>query len=118
LLEASFHTQPGSTDTTSAGADARSSPENMAQIHSYLDVTKNVQLNASAYFTDRVREFNVPSYISTDLNLSWQLSEEMNLTVGVLNLLDDKHPEFGSTGNVSVAGDVPRTVYAQLSYKF
>jgi iron complex outermembrane receptor protein len=118
LLEASFHPKAGSADTADATHDATSSPQNMAQIHSYLDVTKNLQLNASVYYVDRIREFNVPAYISTDLNVSWQINEAMNLTVGVNDLFDPEHPEFGSTGNLSVAGQVPRTVYAQLSYRF
>jgi outer membrane receptor protein involved in Fe transport len=42
----------------------------------------------------------------------------MNVTVGVNNLFDPEHSEFGSTGNLSVAGQVPRTVYGQLSYRF
>jgi outer membrane receptor protein involved in Fe transport len=42
----------------------------------------------------------------------------MQCSIGVTNLFDNQHPEFGVTGNQGVAGQVPRTFYAQVSYRF
>jgi hypothetical protein len=35
-----------------------------------------------------------------------------------LNLFDNAHPEFGVTGGQTVATEVPRTFYAEVTYSF
>ena len=117
LLEARF----GSADTSDLGTARNnqfSAPRNQAQIHSYWDITSNLQLNAGAFYVGRVREFNIPAYISTDLNLTWRPKESLEITVGVMNLFDNHHPEFGVTGGQGVASETPRTFSGQISYKF
>jgi len=117
LLEATFENERGSTDTTSAADDQGSAPENQFQLHSNLDITKNIQFNSAVYYVGRVPEFDIPSYFSTDLNVTWQIREGMALQVGVLNLLDSNHPEYGERQG-TIASQTPRTIYAELSYKF
>jgi len=117
LLEAAFETEPGSTDTTTAASEAGSAPQNQFQIHSYLDITKNIQFNAGLYYVGSVAAFNIPSYFSTDLNISWQIKQGLVVQVGVLNLFDNQHPEFGAAQG-STSSETPRTVYAQLTYTF
>jgi iron complex outermembrane receptor protein len=112
LLEATFE-----TETTTAAGEAGSAPENQFQIHSYLDITKNVQFNAALYYVARVPAFDIPAYFSTDLNITWLIKEGMTLQVGVLNLFDNQHPEFGAAQG-STASETPRTVYAQVTYKY
>jgi iron complex outermembrane receptor protein len=117
LLEATFENERSSTDTGSAADDQGSAPENQFQLHSNLDITKNVQFNSAVYYVGRVPEFDIPSYFSTDLNVTWQIREGMALQVGVLNLLDNNHPEYGERQG-TIASQTPRTIYAELSYKF
>jgi iron complex outermembrane receptor protein len=118
LLHATFERVPGSTDTTSVATDSGSSPKNQAQLHSYLDITKRLHLNTGVYFTDRIAQYKVPAFVSTDINLMWEPKDGMELTVGVTNLVDNRHPEFGVTASQGLAGEVPRTVYVQASYSF
>jgi outer membrane receptor protein involved in Fe transport len=70
------------------------------------------------FYVGDVNKFNIPGYISTDLNVVWSPRESMQLSVGVMNLFDNHHPEFGVTAGQGVASETPRTVYAALSYKF
>ena len=96
-----------------------SSPVNQAQLHSYWDVTKTVQVNASVYFVDKLTGQGVPSYVRTDLNLVWRPRPGLDLTVGVQNLVDSHHPEFNPTASTPTLGsEVPRTVYGQVTYRF
>jgi iron complex outermembrane recepter protein len=118
LLHATFERVPGSRDTSSAAGDAGAAPRNQAQLHSYLDITPTVHFNASAYYCDEIPAQNVPSYVSTDLNVMWEPQTGMEITVGVANLVDDRHPEFGVSFGQGYADEVPRTVYCQLSYTF
>jgi iron complex outermembrane recepter protein len=110
LVEAKF----SALDTT----DADSAPKNMAQIRSNLDVTRHVQFNAAVYYVSSVGEFNVPGYVSTDLNLAWKPTKDLSCSIGVLNLFDNHHPEYGTNSIEGVASEVPRTFYGQLSYAF
>jgi iron complex outermembrane receptor protein len=118
LLEVAFESEPGSTDTISAGRDDGAAPENQFQVHSSLDVTKNVQFNTAVYYVGRVPLYDVPSYLSTDLNVSWQIKEGVVLQVGILNLFDPHHSEYGILPDNAIASETPRTIYAELSYKF
>jgi iron complex outermembrane receptor protein len=95
------------------------SPRNQAQLHSYWDVTKRVQLNASAYYVDALNGQGVPSYIRTDVNVAWQPRPGLDLSVGVQNLFDGGHPEFSHGGTTdTLSTEVPRTVYAEATYQF
>jgi iron complex outermembrane recepter protein len=95
-----------------------SEPSHQAQFHSYLDIGKNVQFNSSVFYVGRIGEFDIPGYVTTDMNVVWQPTESMSLSVGVFNLFDARHLDFGASHGQGIASETPRTVYAQLSYKF
>jgi outer membrane receptor protein involved in Fe transport len=90
----------------------------MAQIRSYLDITRHVQLNVGAYYVGAVGEFHTAPYISTDLNVAWKPTEALKCSIGVLDLFDSHHPEFGTTKIEGISSETPRTVYLQMTYQF
>jgi iron complex outermembrane receptor protein len=118
MLHSTFWRVKGSNDTTSAATDVRSSPQHQAQLHSYLDITKTLHFNTGIYFTDKIAQYNVPALISTDLNVMWEPTDGVEVTVGVANLFDNRHPEFGVVAAQGFADEVPRTFFAQLTYRF
>jgi len=117
LLEARFHAGDAA-NAVSAKNDEGSAPRNQAQIHSYLDITRNLQFNAGVSYVGRVPEFDIPAYVATDLGLVWRPKDSMEFSVGVTNLFDNHHPEYAVTAGQGIASEVPRTVYAQVNYKF
>jgi iron complex outermembrane receptor protein len=118
LLHSTDYLSRGSRGIVYPVGFAQSAPQHQAQVHSYLDITKNLQFNAAVYFTSSVGEFNVPAFWSADLNLKWEPVEGLEMSVGVINLFDTQHPEFGTTAGQGIADQIPRTVYAQLTYRF
>jgi len=102
------------------------SPENQFQIHSYYDLTRSLQFNGSAYYvqglpvivSDPFRNQNVGSYFRLDLGMTWKPRENMSFSVGVQNLLQNRHAESGSIGISVVPSEVPRSVYAQFEMTF
>jgi iron complex outermembrane receptor protein len=118
LLHYTAELAAGSKGTVLLVDHAQSAPEHQAQLHSYLDITRNLQFNAAVYFTGSVGEFNVPAFVSTDLNLTWEPRPGLVMSVGVLNLVDNQHLEFGTTAGQGYADQIPRTVYAQMTYRF
>jgi iron complex outermembrane receptor protein len=118
LLEASFHPGPGSNDTEDARNLEGSAPEHQAQVHSYWDITTNLELNCGVYYTGHVSEFDIPAYLLADVNVVWRPRDAMELKVGVMSPFDNHHPEYGVTEGQGLASEPPRTIYAELSYKF
>ena len=116
LLEAKF--QAENKSVIGVAAVQGSAPKNQAQVRSYFDVTRNLQFNSGIYYVGRVDAYHLSGYISTDLNLVWHPREAMELSVGVVNLFDNHHPEFSSSGSEGLPSQTPRTFYAAMSYKF
>jgi iron complex outermembrane receptor protein len=108
----------GSHDPTTAEFLEGGNPRNQSQVHSYLDLTKNLEFDASLYFVDSLAYLKVPSYFRADLALTWKPRENMEFTVGVQNLLAPRHREYGSLSTDIQATEIPRTVFAQLTYRF
>jgi iron complex outermembrane receptor protein len=107
---------------------AGSNPQNQFQIHSYLDVLKNVQFNTSLYYVDALRYINgtasgsgiqdVHAYFRLDANIRWQITQNMTFAIGVQNALQDRHLEFGNVSAQALATEVPRTFFAQWTMAF
>jgi iron complex outermembrane receptor protein len=92
-------------------------PRNQAQIRSYYDITKDLEFNAAAYYVEALSAPGVPGYVRVDLGLTWRPAKDVELSVGVQNLLDDRHPEFG--GQFATEGtEVQRAVYGQFVMRF
>jgi iron complex outermembrane recepter protein len=94
------------------------SPENQAQLHSYYDITRNLEFNASLYYVDALALESVPSYIRLDLGIAWRPTPNLRISVGVQNPLDSAHLEFSSPNGDANSAEVPRTVYGEVSYTF
>ncbi|MEO8342210.1 MAG: TonB-dependent receptor [Gallionella sp.] len=58
---------------------------------------------------------NVPAYVVLDVHLGWKISRAMNMSLSGFNLLDNRHPEFGSSASRSEIG---RSVYVKLLWGF
>jgi len=95
------------------------SPRNQAQLHSYWDVTRAVQLNASLYYVESLPGLGVPAYVRTDVNVAWRPRAGLELSVGVQNLFDAGHPEFSQNlTSFTQRTEAPRTVYGEVTYQF
>ncbi|MDB5325762.1 MAG: hypothetical protein JWM57_1331, partial [Phycisphaerales bacterium] len=98
--------------------DSNSAPQHQAQLRSYWDMARNMELNAGVYYVGAVGAYDVPAYISSDINFVWRPKEGMTFTAGVMNLFDNHHPEFDIAGGQGIGDELPRTLYAQLTYQF
>jgi iron complex outermembrane receptor protein len=101
-----------------AGFYRGTSPENQAQLHSYFNLLRNLQLNTAVYYVSPLAEGHVPANVRVDANIDWRIRDGLDLMVGVQNLFDDRHPEFPGTESYYVPTELPRTFFAQLTYRF
>ena len=90
--------------------EERSSPRNMAQLRSYLDIGDTLEFNAAAYYVDRIPQLNIGAHTRLDLGLSWQANARTRIELWGQNLLEGRHAE--ASGAM-----VPRGVFARLTFE-
>jgi outer membrane receptor for monomeric catechols len=60
----------------------------------------------------------VASYTRLDTQLTWKLSERVELSLTGQNLLRDHHVEFNDQFQAVNSSQVKRSVYAKLTWQF
>jgi iron complex outermembrane receptor protein len=90
--------------------EERSSPTNMAQLRSYLDIGDDIEVNAAVYHVDRIEQLGVDPYTRFDLGLTWRPRPQLRLELWGQNLLHAGHQE--ASGAM-----IPRTLQAQVSFE-
>lgn len=94
-----------------------SSPHNQFHIRSHMDLPYKLQFDTSLYYVDSVPSYDVPSYTRVDSRLAWLPYENLELSVVVQNMFDDRHPEWG-TRHLLHTSEIERGFYCQLRWKF
>jgi iron complex outermembrane receptor protein len=117
FLTVQVHQSSSSTDAVNQDLIEGNSPRNQFQLHSYYNITKDLEINSSLYYVENLRSGNVPSYLRLDAAVTWRPKKDLELTVGIQNALDDHHPEFGNSLN-TIANEIPRSLFAQLVWKY
>jgi iron complex outermembrane receptor protein len=122
FLQMNLHRVDGSNDAGSEQQE-NASPRNKAQLHSYYDITRNLQVNGALYWTEGIGSQStppgagIPGYLRLDVGLTWRPADGLELSVFGQNLLDDRHPEF-SNRLYEVSSEVPRSIYGQLTWRY
>jgi iron complex outermembrane receptor protein len=99
------------------------SPENQFQIHSYLNLPYQVELNGALYYVDQITAVlgdstaSIPSYFRLDLGLTWRPTQSLELGIWGQNLLADQHVEFTSFVTTTVTEN-PRSIYGRITWHF
>jgi iron complex outermembrane receptor protein len=117
FLTLQLHQSSSSTDIVNQSLIEGSSPRNQFQLHSYYNITKDLEINSGLYYVEHLRSGDVPSYLRLDAAVTWRPTKDLEFTIGVQNALDDRHAEFGNSLN-TVASEIPRSVFAQLVWKY
>ena len=92
-------------------------PRNQLAIRSYMDLPANIQFDAMLFYVDALDGLDVPSYTRLDVRLGWNPTKNLSFSLKLQNLLDNRHPEFGSIGALR-ASEVPRSFYGKLTWQF
>jgi len=98
-------------------------PQHQFNVRSYIDITRDLEFNAAAYYVDQTLHLNgpipvtTPSYMRLDLGLTWRPAKSRELSVRGQNLLDDRHSEFISY-HASFLTEVPRGVLGKITWRF
>ncbi|MFN0086234.1 MAG: TonB-dependent receptor plug domain-containing protein [Blastocatellia bacterium] len=94
------------------------SPRHQAQLRSFLKLRRGLELDTSIYRVGRLTDGAIPGYTRVDARLGWQVAESLELSLGMQNLLDPRHPEFGTQQLGETPTQVERSLYGKLTWRF
>ena len=123
FIDTSIHRRQNAVERNDEVAIEVSVPPHQFQLHSYANVGRDLELNASLYYVDEIGlhpdlgQGTIPSYLRVDLNATWRPKKDLELTLGVQNLLDDQHLEFVPEAREHHT-EVERMFYGQLVWRF
>ncbi len=120
LLHQSLRFKPGSNDpigTTAEGDD----PRHQLSVRSEMNITDEVEFDFGVRQIGRLPAPAIPSYVSVDARVGWKFLPNVEGSVAVTNLFDDRHQEFGSLplqfGSPPLR-DIGRTVFVALRGRY
>ena len=102
------------TDATFQGE--LNSPRSQFHIRSNLDLPGRLEFDTMVYAVGRIRGA-VPSYTRVDARLGWKPKDNVEISVGVQNLLNARHQEFGSPTSEN-PHLIQRSVYGKVTWRF
>jgi iron complex outermembrane receptor protein len=94
------------------------SPEQMAFVHSSMNIPGNVELDVIGRYVDAVPAIDIGSYFELDIRLGWKPTRNLELFVVGQNLLKDEHAEFRPVILFTEATQVERGVYGGVTWRF
>jgi iron complex outermembrane recepter protein len=122
--ELHMHTDHASTDAQTGLFVEGAAPRDGAQLRSHLEMHRGFAWDASVYYLDQLNhqgplgDVTIPAYTRLDTGLTWQLRESVTLNVVGQNLLRDRHLEFIDINGSLQSGQIKRSGYAKLTWRF
>lgn len=95
-----------------------SAPQNQFQLRAYYDVSRNIELNGAAYYQDNLAGLGVRAFWRVDAGITWRPTRDVEISAGIQNALDNNHPEWVNGVDLSAVTEVPRSIYAQVTWRF
>ena len=92
-----------------------STPEHQLSLKSYVDLPYDLEWDTFLYYFSSYND--VDAHLRCDIRLGWQPSDKWELSVKVESLFDDSYRE-SYDGYGVVSGEVPRTFFAEVKYRF
>lgn len=119
---------PAATRLAAEAARGQSA-RNKATLRSSWDLRRGVELDLHGRFVDRLQGFNpagaagvadsVPAYAALDARLAWRPLPRLELEIVGENLLQSRHPEFGTSAAIrSFVVEFQRAVHGKATWRF
>jgi len=106
---------PGSTDT-SRGLTESQTPDRQLFVHSSVDLSAHLRLDAGLRAIGDIARRQVPAYSELNARLTWQPTPKLDLSIVGQNLLHRRHVEFGAPG--ATRREIERGVYGRVEWRF
>ncbi|MCV6637330.1 TonB-dependent receptor [Candidatus Albibeggiatoa sp. nov. NOAA] len=93
------------------------SPKQQINAQIYWNINSQWSWNHNIYYTSKIPDTDIAAYTRWDTNMGWKISRDLNINVGIRNLLDKQHREFLPVSGID-ALETPRSFYAKVQYRF
>ncbi len=93
-------------------------PRHQVSVRASLNLPKNLELDLWFRYTDDILGGTVKAYSALDARLGWNLSKNMEISMGGRNLLDPRHPEFVNSFYKSIDSEIEREIYGKILWRF
>ncbi|MEP7340326.1 MAG: TonB-dependent receptor [Acidobacteriota bacterium] len=117
FLRMHLHLDAGSLDTISESAEGNS-PQHQFQLHSYFKLPRNFDLDTSLYHVARLPGLQAPAFTRLDVRFGWRVNENIELSLGLQNLLDHRQPGFNGVDTSVITSQAKRSFYGKVTWKF
>jgi len=86
-------------------------PRNMVSCHSKMDILDKLQFDIALKYVEALSEYEIPTYIKTDLRLSYKLSDNLECQLIGQNIQDPAHPEY-------LPVELKRLIFGKILYQY
>jgi outer membrane receptor protein involved in Fe transport len=117
ILQASYSLYSQTPWSDPLGYGSVAAVEHQFQMHSAATITPTLEWNVDLYYVGPLSTDAVESYYKLDTRLGWAPLEDLEVAVGIRNVLDDEHVEAG-LNTVDAVTVIPRTGYLRVLKKF
>jgi iron complex outermembrane recepter protein len=114
LLRKSFHLKPGEIDIAGAQTVLGHDPGHQLFLHSYMDLTHDVELFVGLRQVGSLSDVGVPSYFEADITVGWRAAPGLELSLAGQNLVHARHAEASAPPTF----EIPRSVYLGARWSF
>jgi iron complex outermembrane receptor protein len=117
LLETQLHHSVASVDLTPA-RDEGFGPHNQFHMRSFFDLTRCLEFDTALYYVDNLPDQGIRSYVRLDARIGWHPRQNLELVVGLQNLLTPRHQEFIPTVINTQPTEAERAIYGMVRWRF
>ncbi len=93
------------------------SARQQGQLSAVLNLGARWSATVMLRYTGSRAAIQVPAYLGADVRLVRRWDEDFELAIGAKDLLDPRHPEFVRSPGFPANAEIPRSFYAELSYR-
>jgi iron complex outermembrane receptor protein len=98
------------------------SPASQFRLKSFYNITSKLEFDNILYYVGRLKKGvnnnqGLPSYVRMDTRLGYFFTKNLDLSLGVQNLFDQRHTEF-KQGLYNTRAELGRTYYAKLVWQY
>jgi iron complex outermembrane receptor protein len=115
-LHATVRQDPSSHGLASS-AIATDFPQNMLEVRSLVNLSRNTEFDQSLYYTARLPGATLPGHARLDLRLAHQIGESMEISAVGQNLLRPRSTEYGDSIGL-IGTQSLRSVYGKITWRF
>lgn len=116
-LEVDLDLNAKTLDIISGDSEGDSPEQQFFMTHSF-NLPKNLELDATLRYTDSLPTLDVDDYLTLDMRFAWQPNDALELSISGQNLLQPRHTEFQPAFVNSLATQVERGVYGEITWRF